>query len=234
MRDYLNILYVDTAVDACCVGVMVDGARVFEEVEVMSRGQADAALPMVRRVMAAAGLEFEDLDAVVTSVGPGTFTGLRAGLSVAQSFALALDIPIYGVTSLQAAALSAVVDGDEVGVLVLVESRREEFYVQGFGGGLDLHFGNPSLIRGDDVFAVLQGLDCRHVMVGNGLVRFKEHFDMAKYCGMQDDVLFGQPEDVLEAFRGGEACFMSDVSPIYLRDADVSVPKTSMRVLAQS
>jgi tRNA threonylcarbamoyladenosine biosynthesis protein TsaB len=98
----------------------------------MRHGQAEALLPMVADAMAEAGLPPAALDCVAVARGPGSFTGIRIGLAAAHGIALALERPLLGVTSFEAAA--ALAEHGETGrfLLVAIESRRRDFYAQLF------------------------------------------------------------------------------------------------------
>jgi tRNA threonylcarbamoyladenosine biosynthesis protein TsaB len=99
------VLALDTALDACAVA-LVEGDTVRASIsEPMSRGQAERLAPMARDVMAAAGARFADLDRIAVTTGPGSFTGVRVGLSFARALALALNRPCLGVSTLEALAL---------------------------------------------------------------------------------------------------------------------------------
>jgi tRNA threonylcarbamoyladenosine biosynthesis protein TsaB len=100
--------------------------------EVMSRGHQERIAPAVAEVMNRAGLTFADLRRVGVTVGPGSFTGLRVGLSFAKSLALALDIECVGVSSLEALAASAPADGLS---LVVIPSKPGLYYTQAFVDG---------------------------------------------------------------------------------------------------
>ncbi len=73
--------------------------------EAMSRGQAERIAPMVREVMEAAGAAFAEIDRIAVTTGPGSFTGVRVGLSFARALALALGKPCVGISTLEALAL---------------------------------------------------------------------------------------------------------------------------------
>ncbi len=98
----------------------------------MLHGQAEALMPIVAAAMTEASLPAAALDFVAAAVGPGSFTGIRAGLAAARGIALALAKPLLGVTGFEAVA-SAVDRGDSRQfLLVAIESRRREFYLQLF------------------------------------------------------------------------------------------------------
>ncbi len=103
----------------------------------MARGHAEALMPMVEAAMAEAGLDYSDLDLIATTVGPGTFTGLRVGISAARALALAADLAITGVSTLEAIA-HGVQRERRAGhaVAAVIDARRGEVYVQAFGSDL--------------------------------------------------------------------------------------------------
>ena len=95
--------------------------------EALGRGHAERLLPMLDEMMAESGLGYDGVDRIAVTIGPGTFTGLRIGLSVARGLGLALDVPVVGVTSLQALAA-----GSEGTVHAVVMGRGGQGYHQCF------------------------------------------------------------------------------------------------------
>lgn len=132
----MKLLALDTAMAACSVAVR-DGARITAaEHRAMARGHAEALLPMVEAVMAAAGLAYADLDAIAVTRGPGTFTGLRIGLAAARGLALAAARPLIGLTTLEVLA-ATVPEGARGGsIMAAIEARRGEVYGQIFSSAL--------------------------------------------------------------------------------------------------
>ena len=103
-----------------------------ERFAVMERGQAEAIMPQIRDVMAEAGLGFAALDALATTVGPGSFTGLRLGLAAARGLALASGRPVLAPTAFEAYLAQVEVE-EAVPVAVAIDSRRGPVFVQRFG-----------------------------------------------------------------------------------------------------
>ena len=102
---------IDTTLAACAVAIRVEGQTRAARSEPMTRGHAERLAPLARDVMASAEFAFSQIDRVVVTTGPGSFTGVRVGLAFARGLAVALHIPCIGVSSLEALALEAGADG---------------------------------------------------------------------------------------------------------------------------
>jgi tRNA threonylcarbamoyladenosine biosynthesis protein TsaB len=111
--------------------------------ELRTLGHAERLMPMIAEVMQDAGIAFSDLDRIATTVGPGSFTGVRIGVAAARGFCLATGRPVVGVGTLAALAHGARSELgralDECRLAVAVDARRSMVYVQLFdaaGGAL--------------------------------------------------------------------------------------------------
>src|SRR5512140_285041 len=137
------ILAIDTALDACAAGVLdtETGKLLAQESEAMKRGHAEALMPLIARVMKASGIAFSALDRIAVTTGPGSFTGLRVGISAARGIALAADRPVVGVTTLTAYAAPIVSQNAEHPVLSAIDARHDHVYFQAVAGN------GSSLIR---------------------------------------------------------------------------------------
>jgi tRNA threonylcarbamoyladenosine biosynthesis protein TsaB len=130
------ILAIDTALDACAAAVLdTDAGRLIaQESLAMRRGHAEALMPLIARVMEQSGLWFSALDRIAVTTGPGSFTGLRVGLSAARGIALAADRPVVGVTTLTAYAAPVVSENGEHPVIAAIDARHDHVYFQVVGG----------------------------------------------------------------------------------------------------
>jgi tRNA threonylcarbamoyladenosine biosynthesis protein TsaB len=130
------ILAIDTALDACAAGVLDTeaGRLIAQESLSMKRGHAEALMPLIGRVIKASGIGFAALDRIAVTTGPGSFTGLRVGLSAARGIALAADKPVVGVTTLTAYAAPIVNKGGEHPVISAIDARHDHVYLQVVAG----------------------------------------------------------------------------------------------------
>jgi tRNA threonylcarbamoyladenosine biosynthesis protein TsaB len=133
----MRVLAIDTALGACSVAVLdtARGGILARDSVAMARGHAEALMPMLARVMSEAETEFVDLARVAVTVGPGSFTGLRVGVSAARGIALAASRPIVGLTTLAAFAAPHVAADDATPLLSAIDARNEQVYMQLVGRG---------------------------------------------------------------------------------------------------
>lgn len=124
----MKLLAFETATEACSVAVWDDGA-VRERFALAPRRHAELALPWAEALLAEAGLARTQLDAIAVGRGPGAFTGVRLGVSLAQGIALALDRPVVPVSTLAVLAAGAKGEGD---VLAAIDARMGEVYLAAF------------------------------------------------------------------------------------------------------
>lgn len=128
----MRILAVDTALGLCSAAVMdtATGHMIARESLPMDRGHAEALMPLIDRVMAQVPGGFSSLTRIATTVGPGSFTGLRVGLSAARAIALASSLPIVGITTLSAFIAPFLSDGTEKSVASVIDARHQHVYLQ--------------------------------------------------------------------------------------------------------
>ncbi|MBN9090104.1 MAG: tRNA (adenosine(37)-N6)-threonylcarbamoyltransferase complex dimerization subunit type 1 TsaB [Reyranella sp.] len=109
-RQRMTVLAFDCAISGLAVAVVRDGAALAERREA-GRGQAATLLPAIARALEEAAVDRHALSLIAVTVGPGSFTGVRVGLAAARGLALALDIPLAGLTTTAALLAAAPQDG---------------------------------------------------------------------------------------------------------------------------
>jgi tRNA threonylcarbamoyladenosine biosynthesis protein TsaB len=205
------ILAFDCSGASCSAAVVIDGAVTASRFREMSRGQAEVLVPMIAEVMAEAGIDFAALDAIATTLGPGSFTGLRIGLATARGVALAADRPILAVTAFEAFRAAS-----PAGPLtVLIDSRRGPLFVQAFDADGEAD-GEALSLEPEEAAAFLR--DRRGGQAGDGVPLVPG--------------LDGLPAGRIHAGDVARAALSLDAAararpalPLYLRAPDVTQPK---------
>jgi tRNA threonylcarbamoyladenosine biosynthesis protein TsaB len=133
----MRVLAIDTALDACSAALLDLNTRgiVASETLPMVRGHAEALMPLVARVMDQAAIEFTELDRIGVTTGPGSFTGVRVGISAARAIALAAAKPAIGLSTLAAFAAPLIAEDDSTNVVAAIDARHAHVYLQVFGRG---------------------------------------------------------------------------------------------------
>ncbi|HLN40110.1 MAG TPA: tRNA (adenosine(37)-N6)-threonylcarbamoyltransferase complex dimerization subunit type 1 TsaB [Xanthobacteraceae bacterium] len=133
----MRLLAIDTALAACSAAVFdtQHGGIVASESLPMLRGHAEALMPLIRRIMDEAGAAFADLDRIVVTTGPGSFTGLRVGIAAARGIALAISKQAVGLSTLCAYAAPYLAGDEKAPVVVAIDARHAHVYLQVFAAG---------------------------------------------------------------------------------------------------
>jgi tRNA threonylcarbamoyladenosine biosynthesis protein TsaB len=132
----MRVLAIDTALEVCAAAVLdTEHGKVVSESVPMLRGHAEALIPLIDRVMKQSGVPFAALDRIAVTTGPGSFTGLRVGISAARGIALAANKPAIGLTTLAAYAAPYIAHDDKTAVAVAIDARHQHVYLQVFGAG---------------------------------------------------------------------------------------------------
>lgn len=146
------ILSIETSTSLCSVAVHEDGGLISLKELNEPGAHSEKLMGMIDSVLLEAHLEYAQLDAIAVSEGPGSYTGLRIGVSTAKGLAYALEKPLIGINTLQAIASSRVYQKDEIGIAVL-DARRMEVYSQAFDQNLTELSPIESVILDDDAYS---------------------------------------------------------------------------------
>lgn len=218
----MNVLGFDTALGGCSIALAGGDKKISRQVETQ-RDQAKILVPLIQDVVAEAGIGFEALDLIVTTVGPGSFTGLRIGLSTARSLALALGKPLAGVTTLDVLGAQVAAEAGAP-MLCVLETKRSDYYVQPFdGAGTSLD--EPSALEMAAIVEKFSGQG--YGLCGDAVERFRaEAGDRMHFTRVVPVTLLDPLVLVACGARAAEAGGIDKPAvPLYLREADVSLPK---------
>ena len=179
-------------------------------------GHSSRLLPLVEEVLAAAHASWADVDRIAVGVGPGGFTGLRLGIATARALAQARELPLAGVSSLEALAAG------RRDVLAVIDARRGEVFAAGWRGG-ELVLGPLAIAPADLAARVEPGTPA----VGDGAVRFRAELERAGAAVPAD----GSPVHRVSALaicrlgRAGRPADRDTLLPDYRREPDAK-PRT--------
>ncbi len=224
----MKLLALDATTTTCSVAYWSDGSVRANREEIAGRRQAEILMPMVMTVMTEAAIEFDALDGIAVTQGPGSFTGVRIGLATARGLALAAGLPLAGVTTLQALA-AAPPPAERQGhmILALLDARRDQVYGQIFtadGAPADAPFaaGVDSM---PDRLARTCASGTPLLLVGSGSALAARVLAAAGWQNdFSDSPPYPQAASVasLIAARGFDDCAATAVPPLYLREPGVS------------
>lgn len=217
----MNLLAIETATEACSVA-LIHGDEIITRSEVAPRRHAELVLPMADALLAEAGLGRHALHAIAVGRGPGAFTGVRLGISLAQGMALALDVPVITISSLAALALEA--PEDEVPILAVIDARMGEIYAASYrrddNGGL-IALDEERVCTPDAL--VLPKSELWHV-VGTGWATYGNvlHDRLGGVVVSANGACFPQARHVAELaaleYAAGRMSAPEHALPVYLRD----------------
>lgn len=127
----MNILALDTCTEMCSAAVQKNG-DLFEQTTLTQRGHSDIVLGMIEAVLEQAGISLKQVDLLAFGRGPGSFTGVRIGVGVAQGIAFARQLPVVPVSTLAAVAQRAIDEHGATRVAVALDARMGEIYAAHF------------------------------------------------------------------------------------------------------
>ncbi len=215
----MNLLAIETSTEACAVGVSSNGRHV-TRFELTPRRHTECVLPWSDDLLRDAGLGRRDLHAIAVGIGPGAFTGVRLGVSLAQGMALALAIPAIPVSTLAVLAQGAEHDGP---IAVVMDARMGECYVGFFQkiDGIAQALTEQQLLKPEDIRVPFDG---EWIGVGSGFAAYRERMPAAFIAAMRcmDGNALPQPEALLQwaeyALAQGHAVSPELLEPAYLRN----------------
>jgi tRNA threonylcarbamoyladenosine biosynthesis protein TsaB len=231
----MNILALDTSMGACSAAILRTSGgeqHLHARQTEMPRGHAEALMPMVEAVFAEAEIGAQDLDRIASTIGPGSFTGVRIGIAAARGLALVTNAQLYGTDSLTVMARAARLAGIEGPFAVAADARRGMLYF-GLYDATGAKLDGPQLVSRDDAAALLP--EDFGLAVGSGARLLAE---AASARGHAVEAAIEAALETLQpsaaalaslAYESGETC--AALRPLYLRppDAKPQAPELGRR-----
>lgn len=219
----MKILALETSAVAVSAAVCEEEALLAQSFQRMGLTHSATLMPMVESMLRTAGLTLEEMDLIAVAAGPGSFTGLRIGVSAAKGLAWPLDKPCAGVSTLEAMAWQ--LSGMEGVVCAAMDARRQQVYNALF----ELADGRPARLTPDraisleDLRVELEKIEKTQIMVGDGAHLCYNEFQKCGYPvrmappHLQYQTAWGVARCALEQARSGTLTDAAGLIPDYHR-----------------
>lgn len=223
-----NILVFDASSSWCSVALSING-KLYSAAQLQPRKHAQLIMPMIEELCQQAGIKPKQLDGIAFGKGPGSFTGLRIAIAVAQGLSLATDAKLYGISSLQALAWQGMKAKDTECVIAIMNAHMGEvFYsayrksTQGLEAIVADSLAKPenvdfSLLFNDADLARLSWLGA-----GDGFEFKNEMSEVISFVDSVDENISSMAESMMDlalsAWERGEFTAAEYQQPVYLRD----------------
>lgn len=227
------ILNIETSVDHCSVALTAEGMVLAHQEEGGGRNHAALLSDYIKYCLDFAREKELKLEAVAVSLGPGSYTGLRIGLSEAKGLAYALGVPLIGIDTLRIMACNVMftheLEGDEIFV-PMIDARRMEVYTAAFDFALEPVMEQQALILGPDSYKDLIERYPRILMFGNGSDKARDLITTPNVTFIPD--IHPLAIDMIalaeRAYSRKEFVDIAYSVPNYIKDFQASTPKKSV------
>lgn len=227
------ILNIETSTNVCSVALTAEGMVLAHQEDMSGRNHAALLSDYIKYCLDFAAEKELKLESVAVSMGPGSYTGLRIGLSEAKGLAYALDIPLIGINTLKIMACQVMftqeLDGDEIFV-PMIDARRMEVYTAAYDFALnEVMPQQPLILDANSYSSVLTG-DRKVLFFGNGSDKAKEVITAPNAVFVPDIVPLAIDMIALAEKAYSERDF-HDIAysvPNYIKDFQATKPKNSV------
>jgi tRNA threonylcarbamoyladenosine biosynthesis protein TsaB len=226
-----TILQIETATQVCSVALAVNGETIALKEEKAQNIHAASLTLFIDEVMKTAKLKYTDLDAIAVSKGPGSYTGLRIGVSTAKGLCFALDKPLIGINTLQMMANGFLAQHPNYGGLVcpMIDARRMEVFTAVFNNKLhEVASVNAKII--DEKSFVLE-LDSNYLtFIGDGAAKCETTLDSqnAHFSTLNFNSAANMSSLAHSAFENENFEDVAYFEPFYLKDFVFTTPKQKL------
>ena len=224
-----NILNIETSTTTCSVALSSDGQVVDHHENYDGLSHATLLSKVIDDALSTANRKEIKLDAIAVSIGPGSYTGLRIGLSQAKGLAFGLDLPLIGVNTLQLLAVTAMFSDffdDDVLFVPMIDARRMEVYTAVYNNALEAILQPQPLILDENSFSDLLDKNTL-VLMGNGSDKAKGviHHNNARFIDSITPEAVNMIALAEKLYREQRFIDVAYSTPLYLKDFQATTPK---------
>ena len=221
------ILLIETATNVCSVGLVKNGQLIAQKRAEKQMSHASLLTITIQALIADNQIEMSSLEAVAISIGPGSYTGLRIGLSTAKGICYALNIPLIAVDTLKSLAWKTQQLYPKATYFVpMIDARRMEVYTSIYDFGLNEVIERQAKIIDESSFQELLAKEKTVVFAGNGAMKCAETLENsnAKFIEL-DCSAENLPALANDAFLRKDFADMAYIEPFYLKSPNITTPK---------
>ncbi len=223
------ILCIETATTVCSVALCHDGKLLDKEESTDDKSHASHLTVFIEDILKRSGTEAERLDAVAVSKGPGSYTGLRIGVSVAKGIAYAADIPLIAVPTTELMYNGARKSGDYDYYCPMIDARRMEVYTAVYDkNGNEVKTISAEVITGDSFVEILNR--GKMLFFGNGAAKCRDIITHPS-ASFDDSFIISSKYMCALAQKAFDSKKFEDVAyfePFYLKDFIATIPKKNI------
>lgn len=226
-----NILNIETSTEVCSVALTSEGQVLDHRENYEGQTHATMLSQYVKEMLDYARSREIKLDAIAVSIGPGSYTGLRIGLSEAKGLAFGLNVPLIGVNTLQLMAVSTMfnhfIDEENVLCVPMIDARRMEVYTAAYAPSLEAVLEPQAMILDEHSFDAL--LDKGHtlILMGNGSDKARQVLtrDGVRFVDGVKPVAVDMMALAEKAYREQDFIDVAYSTPLYLKEFQAIKPK---------
>ena len=220
-----RIILIETSTALCSVALAEDGAVTAYRESSAPKAHASLTAVFIQEMLDERGLKLADCDAVCVSMGPGSYTGLRVGVSTAKGLCFGAGKPLLAVGTLD--TLVAQASGDYRFIIPMVDARRMEVYTAVFENGQQIAETAPAIIDGNSFAEYLEQGPCLFIGDGAGKCADIIRHPNAHFCQCHPKAS-SMLTPALAAYRAGDFKDVAYFEPFYLKEFVATVSKKKL------